>query len=94
MGKDNKLITPHAVYKSLGINGNSCQPGYRDLFKHHISTADVKGIREATNKAWVLGSDRFKEKVEQLMDRQVQAKPRGGDRKSKAFKEKDDINRV
>jgi hypothetical protein len=42
----------------------------------------------------MLGSDRFKEKIEQLLDRQVQTKPRGGDRKSKAFMEKDNINRV
>jgi putative transposase len=43
-------------------------------------------IRTATNKAWVLGNDRFKAKVEKILNRQVQQKPRGGDRRSEIFK--------
>jgi len=67
---------------------------YYGLFENHIAKADMDDIREATNKAWVLGNDRFKVKIEQLIDRQIQAKPRGGDRKSEIFKKKGNINRV
>ncbi len=56
-----------------------------ELFKHPISKAGMEGIRERTNKAWVLANDRFKVKVEQLMNRQVRAKPGVGDRKSEIY---------
>ena len=47
----------------------------------------LKEIREATNKAWVLGDDRFKDKIERLLNRRARSKPKGGDKKSKAYKE-------
>ncbi len=94
LGKENSLISSHVIYKSLGKDDASRQFRYCGLFDHPVSKADMDDIREATNKAWVLGNDRFKAKVEQFMDRQVQAKPRGGDRKSELFKKKGNINRV
>ena len=86
LGHEDKLITPHAVYKALGISNASCLLSYRSLFNKHISKADIDDIRTATNKAWVLGNDRFKAQIEKLIDRQVQPKPRGGDRRSELFK--------
>lgn len=44
-------------------------------------------IRAATNKAWVLGSERFKRQVESQINRRVEPAPRGGDRKSEKFHE-------
>ncbi len=59
---------------------------YCGLFDNHVFfKADIDDIWEATNNTWVLGNDRFKDKVEQLMDRQIQVKPRGGDRNSELF---------
>ena len=55
--------------------------GIIDLARTHTplaSKADMEIIRTATNKAWVLGNDRFKAKVEKILNRQVQQKPRGG----------------
>jgi len=94
LGKKNNLISSHVVYKSLGKDDGSRQSRYCGLFDNHMSKVDIDDIREATNKAWVLGNDRFKAKVEQLIDRQIQAKARGGDRRSKLFKEKDNVNQV
>jgi putative transposase len=54
-------------------------------------------IREATNKSWVLGNDRFKQQIEEMTARQASPKARGGDRRSKEYRnERDDywINRV
>jgi len=42
-----------------------------------VSKADLESIRESTNKARVLGSDKFKENIERLADRRVRPKPRG-----------------
>ena len=92
LGKDNELVTPHLLYKQLGKTDEEQQKSYRQLFRAHIAEKTLLEIREATNKAWVLGTDRFKQKIERLTARQVSPKPRGGDRKSVRFQDK--INRV
>jgi len=48
----------------------------------------LKEIREATNKAWVLGEERFIKQIEKQTARRGAPKPRGGDRKSKNFSKK------
>ena len=69
-------------------------PAYRALFRSRLADATLKEIREATNKAWVLGDDRFKARVQCLSGRRVAPKARGGDRTSKAFHDARKINRV
>jgi putative transposase len=86
------LITPHPVYKALGGNEATCHANYSALFKHHISGVEIEEIRTATNKAWVLGDNRFKIKVERLKNRQVQPKHQGGDRRSEVFKKKGSLD--
>ncbi len=85
-----ELVTPYHEYKRLGKTIAARQAAYRQLFKHHLSEGSVSALREATNKAWVLGSDRFKEKIQRQLARRVEPAARGGDRKSEHFK----INRV
>jgi putative transposase len=46
----------------------------------------LKEIRDATNKAWVLGENRFKAQIEQQTGRRASPMARGGDRKSEAYK--------
>ncbi|MEE8636122.1 MAG: hypothetical protein V3T12_08895, partial [Acidiferrobacterales bacterium] len=70
------------------------QSAYRRLFRTKLSAQTLAAIRESTNKAWVLGSNRFKAKIEKLTKRQAAPKPRGGDRKSKAYRSNSQINRV
>jgi len=77
VGEANRLITPHSLYRRLGRSAQTRQSAYRQLFRSRIGKADLALIREATNKAWVLGNDRFKEKVETLSGRRTQPKPRG-----------------
>jgi putative transposase len=67
---------------------------YHALFTKLIPNSKMEEIRVATNKAWVLGDDRFKEKVDKLIARQVEPKSRGGDRRSELFKKKGNIKRV
>ena len=61
------------------------QAAYRALFKHQLSENSITEIREATNKAWVLGNDRLKQRIQEQLGRRVEPKARGGDRKSKLF---------
>ncbi len=89
-GRADVLVTPHAEYMRLGKSDEDRQAAYRQLFKHHISESGLDEIRQATNKAWVLGSDRFKQRIQQQLERRVEPSARGGDRKSEKFR----INRV
>jgi len=58
---------------------------YRALFNGHISDTTLDEIRKATNKAWVLGSNYFKEKIEKQIKRPASPKKKGGDRKSSEY---------
>ena len=44
---------------------------YRALFLNALSGADIELIRETTNKNWVLGSERFKRRIEELAGRRA-----------------------
>ena len=90
LGKIDELLTPQLEYKRLGKTVSERQAAYRQLFKHHLSESSMDEIREATNKAWVLGSDRFKQRIQKQLERRVVPNERGGDRKSEEYK----INRV
>lgn len=90
LGQPNELVTPHPEYRRLDKTDEERQAAYRQLFKHRIPEESVTEIREATNKAWALGNDRFKQRIQAKLDRRVEPKAKGRDRKSEKFS----INRV
>jgi len=92
LGQADNLVVPHSLYSGLGTTDEERQASYRALFKAHVSQATLEEIRMATNKAWVLGSDYFKDLIEKQLNRQAKPKDKGGDRKSKKYREQ--INRV
>lgn len=87
LGDEDALVTPHREYKQLGTDDEERQSAYRQLFKARIPELTLNEIRKATNKAWVLGSERFIRRVEKKLDRPAHGMAHGGDRKSDAFKE-------
>lgn len=93
VGQSNSLIKAHYKYEELGRTEDERQQSYRALFKAHISERQLEEIREATNKEWVLGSDYLKAKIEQQLQRRTTPLPKGGDRKSKNWREQCAINR-
>jgi len=93
LGQHNALITPHWLYLALGKNDVDRQACYRDLFIGQIDELSLAQIREATNKAWLLGSDYFKQKIADQLNRRTDKLDKGGDRKSDDYK-KQKINRV
>jgi len=78
-------ITPHRLYKRLGKTAKDCQKAYRRLFRNRISEQALEEIRESTNKAWALGSSRFKRQIEKKLNRRMTPIARGGDRKSEEY---------
>jgi len=55
----------------LGMVSEDRQVTYRELFRHHLSDADIYKIRQATHYCHPLGNDRFKEKIESMLERKV-----------------------
>ena len=85
VGEANPLIAAHKEYKRLGKDQLERQAAYRQLFRTRIPEQTLEAVREATNKAWVLGGDRFKRRMEKQLDRAVESAGHGGDRKSMAY---------
>ncbi|KKO47422.1 transposase [Arsukibacterium ikkense] len=86
LGKAIQLLTPHALYWQLGKTDNERQSAYRALFSGQIPERDLAAIRQATNKAWVLGDERFKAQIAARTGRRPAPLGRGGDRKSANFR--------
>lgn len=70
-GKDNALLTPHPLYKQLGADPASCQHAYRELFRQHMDHTIIHDIREALNQELVLGREDFKDRIQQMTQRQT-----------------------
>ena len=86
LGKPIQLLTPHPLYRQLARSDEGRQKAYRGLFRGRMSERDLAAIREATNRAWALGDDRFKAQIEAKTGRRASPSGRGGDRKSDAFR--------
>ena len=85
-GKPIQLLTPHSMYRRLGRTDAERQSACRALFRGRMTERDLTAIREATNKAWALGDDRFKVQIEAKTGRRPVPLGRGGDRKSAEFR--------
>ncbi len=88
VGKHIELLSPHPVYLNLGKDLESRLTNYRSIFRGRMSEKTLKEIRDATNKGWVLGSDKFKNQIEKVTGRNCAPCTRGGDRKSEAYKKR------
>ena len=87
------LVKEHSIYTALGTDAARRQSAYSALFEYQVPDRTIEEIRVSTNKAWVLGNEIFLQQIEDLSQRQVQPKPRGGDKRSKKAKERK-ANRV
>jgi putative transposase len=76
-GEANDIVRPHETFLGLGNSDNERRTAYRQLFSGQLSVADVEMIRDATNRAWALGNDRFREKIEALSGRRSRPLPKG-----------------
>lgn len=76
-GVINGLLSAHEIYRRLGRSESERQAAYRQLFRAQVAKAEVQLIRDATNKAWALGTDRFRRKVEALAGRRAAPLPKG-----------------
>jgi putative transposase len=87
LGTEDELVTPHPVYDALGEHLAARQAAYRERCDAAPDAATVQRIRDATNKAWVLGDEGFCEDIDARLNRRARPQPRGGDRRSAAFRQ-------
>ncbi len=87
LGEPDSLVSAHELYGRLGKNPVERQKAYRGLFEHEMGDSMLEQIREATNKAWVLGDQRFRDQIEAQLRRRVAPTPKGGDRRSKKYRD-------
>jgi putative transposase len=52
----------------------------------------INSLRDATNKAWAMGSESFKAEAEKMIGKRVSSLKREGDRKSQRFKGKAELD--
>ena len=83
--KNDALIAPHREYSNLDNKAAGRQSNYRHLFRACIPNMTLKTIREATNKGWVLGDEKFKTSLEKKLNRRSTSTGHSGDRKSNAY---------
>jgi len=77
LGLTTKLRTPHPVYEALGASKQERLSTYRALFEGELNHQCLTDIREAVNCGLVLGTDRFKDEVEQMHGQKVRLQKRG-----------------
>jgi len=85
-GREDGLITPHPEYEKLGKTQKERQSAYRKSFSRPIDEGTLTRIRDTTNKSWVLGSEAFCREIEGRINRRTTPQPRGGDRRSAAYR--------
>lgn len=81
-GSANPVLAPHPLYLALGGTPQARQQAYRELFREAISVGDLGSIRTAITQGLPLGNRRFKEHVNQQLDRKVNYRPKGRPRKN------------
>ncbi len=80
-GEPDPVISPHDDYCRLGRSRETRESAYRELFRAHMEPGLIEEIRAATNGNYVLGNDRFREEIAQMLGRRVApgkpGRPRG-----------------
>ena len=71
LGISDALVIPHLIYRELGDSKEARESAYRQLIRQPLLTGDVEAIRQSTNRAWALGSDQFRARIEAASGRRA-----------------------
>ena len=75
------LVSDHEQYLALGQTAAERHAAYRDLSRVPMDPSEVSTIREATRQCLVLGTERFKDQIEEALSRSVRHGKAGRPRK-------------
>lgn len=85
IGRSSRIITRHPIYQALGQTDGERQAAYHSLFNASIDTEDLRRIREGTERGEIIGNERFRAQIAEMLGRRVEKYAHGGDRKSGTF---------
>jgi putative transposase len=71
LGKSDALVTPHEVYVALDDGGEERRAVYRGLFSQHVDGEMLRSIRITLNRELVMGTEKFKDRIERQLARRV-----------------------
>ena len=83
-----ELITSHILYKGLAKTEKIRQKRYAALFDKMMPGYTLEGIHDSINRAWVLGDERLKQKIEKQTGSRVSPLAREGGRRSEEYRTK------
>ena len=86
LGQPDELLVEHELYLRLAKDEAARCEAYRALFRTTIDPAELSQIRDATNKGWALGNDRFQAEIEALTRRRAEPLPRGRPKQKRGAK--------
>ena len=75
--RKSSLVRPHKRYLALGADDKARRSAYRALLKQPLDDAMLTEIRDAWQTGTPLGSARFRERVERILDTKVGYSKRG-----------------
>jgi len=76
-GQANAIVEAHELYVRLASTDKERQKVYRGLFDAHIGDVELAEIRASWQTGTPLGSDRFREKIEDVLGQKVGQSRRG-----------------
>ena len=77
LGNDNCIVHPHDEYVHLGQTLAQRREAYRALFDAGLTAEALGRIRTCTQSGTPMGSERFKEQIENTLRRKVGGETRG-----------------
>ena len=80
-GEPDALVQAHPIYAALGLDAQSRQAAYRELFRYELDPGQVDEIRPATNGNYALGNSSFAEQVTAALGRRATPGKSGRPRK-------------
>jgi putative transposase len=82
-GEPDVGVTSHPHYLSLGTDTGTRRAAYRALFNDALDQADANAVRDHTRQNKALGNDRVRSRIEALIGRSMEIRPRGRHRLEK-----------
>lgn len=76
-GTPDRLVSTHEQYERLGVTSDERQFAYRALFLSELDSTELSAIRDAVNRGWPLGSERFRDEIEAALQRAARPPKRG-----------------
>lgn len=70
-GAKDTLVHNHPIYNNLGASRDERQAAYSELFRGYIDENTVDEIRAAVNQELVLGRSHFKDRINEMTNRQT-----------------------